>query len=88
MLYLSAIGAFFWLLSVSGLVAVRAKFLDFCFLDCLGSGVPHHLLGTIPPNVEFTAKKFRDMAIPVRNFRYVFVLWAPISINCLKIQCS
>ncbi|KAL3618475.1 hypothetical protein CASFOL_037557 [Castilleja foliolosa] len=28
-------------------------------------GVPHHLLGTISPNVEFTAKDFRDSAIPL-----------------------
>lgn len=28
-------------------------------------GVPHHLLGTVSPNVEFTAKEFRDSAIPV-----------------------
>uniref|UniRef100_A0A803NAN8 C2H2-type domain-containing protein n=1 Tax=Chenopodium quinoa TaxID=63459 RepID=A0A803NAN8_CHEQI len=28
-------------------------------------GVPHHLLGTISPNVEFTAKDFRDAAIPI-----------------------
>ncbi|KMT05533.1 hypothetical protein BVRB_7g176560 [Beta vulgaris subsp. vulgaris] len=27
--------------------------------------VPHHLLGTISPNVEFTAKDFRDAAIPL-----------------------
>ncbi|XP_035541162.1 tRNA dimethylallyltransferase 2 isoform X4 [Juglans regia] len=27
-------------------------------------GVPHHLLGTISPNVEFRAKDFRDSAIP------------------------
>ncbi|XP_040993241.1 tRNA dimethylallyltransferase 2 isoform X5 [Juglans microcarpa x Juglans regia] len=27
-------------------------------------GVPHHLLGTISPNLEFTAKDFRDSAIP------------------------
>ncbi|XP_021716425.1 tRNA dimethylallyltransferase 2-like [Chenopodium quinoa] len=27
--------------------------------------VPHHLLGTISPNVEFTAKDFRDAAIPI-----------------------
>ncbi|KAK2994411.1 hypothetical protein RJ640_009638, partial [Escallonia rubra] len=27
-------------------------------------GVPHHLLGTISPNVEFTAKDFRDTAVP------------------------
>ena len=30
-------------------------------------GVPHHLLGTISPNVEFTAKDFRDSAIPVSH---------------------
>ncbi|KAJ7981126.1 tRNA dimethylallyltransferase 2 [Quillaja saponaria] len=30
-------------------------------------GVPHHLLGTISPNVEFTAKEFRDSAIPLIN---------------------
>ncbi|XP_062171176.1 tRNA dimethylallyltransferase 2 isoform X2 [Alnus glutinosa] len=30
-------------------------------------GVPHHLLGTISPNVEFTAKDFRDSAIPLIN---------------------
>ncbi|KAJ0816442.1 putative transferase [Helianthus annuus] len=28
-------------------------------------GVPHHLLGTISPMVEFTAKDFRDYAIPL-----------------------
>ncbi|XVF05225.1 hypothetical protein REPUB_Repub05bG0153600 [Reevesia pubescens] len=28
-------------------------------------GVPHHLLGTVSSNVEFTAKKFRDSAIPI-----------------------
>ncbi|CAL5424056.1 unnamed protein product [Camellia sinensis] len=28
-------------------------------------GVPHHLLGTISPNVEFTAKDFRDSVIPL-----------------------
>ncbi|XVF46866.1 hypothetical protein PTKIN_Ptkin03bG0062700 [Pterospermum kingtungense] len=28
-------------------------------------GVPHHLLGTIGPNEKFTAKKFRDSAIPI-----------------------
>lgn len=28
-------------------------------------GIPHHLLGTISPNVEFTAKDFRDSAIPL-----------------------
>ncbi|GMP88591.1 hypothetical protein CsSME_00040519 [Camellia sinensis var. sinensis] len=31
-------------------------------------GVPHHLLGTISPNVEFTAKDFRDSVIPVSPF--------------------
>lgn len=30
-------------------------------------GIPHHLLGTIDPNVEFTAKNFRDYAIPLIN---------------------
>ncbi|KAI4322382.1 hypothetical protein L6164_022085 [Bauhinia variegata] len=30
-------------------------------------GVPHHLLGSISPNVEFTAKEFRDSAIPLIN---------------------
>ncbi|KAL2328494.1 hypothetical protein Fmac_021921 [Flemingia macrophylla] len=29
------------------------------------AGVPHHLLGTVSPNVEFTAKAFRDSAIPI-----------------------
>ncbi|XP_027150732.1 tRNA dimethylallyltransferase 2 isoform X1 [Coffea eugenioides] len=28
-------------------------------------GVPHHLLGTISPTAEFTAKYFRDAAIPI-----------------------
>ncbi|KAK8598670.1 hypothetical protein V6N13_094633 [Hibiscus sabdariffa] len=28
-------------------------------------GVPHHLLGTVSSDVEFTAKKFRDSAIPI-----------------------
>ncbi|CAH1441714.1 unnamed protein product [Lactuca virosa] len=30
-------------------------------------GVPHHLLGTISPMVEFTAKDFRDSAISLIN---------------------
>ncbi|XP_009598002.1 tRNA dimethylallyltransferase 2 isoform X1 [Nicotiana tabacum] len=30
-------------------------------------GVPHHLLGTISPSIEFTAKDFRDSAIPIIN---------------------
>ncbi|XP_050281361.1 tRNA dimethylallyltransferase 2-like [Quercus robur] len=30
-------------------------------------GVPHHLLGTISPNLEFTAKDFRDSVIPLVN---------------------
>ncbi|KAK4358614.1 hypothetical protein RND71_020843 [Anisodus tanguticus] len=30
-------------------------------------GVPHHLLGTISPNVEFNAKDFRDSAISIIN---------------------
>ncbi|XP_061355069.1 tRNA dimethylallyltransferase 2 isoform X2 [Gastrolobium bilobum] len=29
------------------------------------NGVPHHLLGTVNPNLEFTAKMFRDSAIPI-----------------------
>ncbi|KAI3975461.1 hypothetical protein MKX01_042471 [Papaver californicum] len=28
-------------------------------------GIPHHLLGNIIPNVEFTSKDFRDAAIPI-----------------------
>ncbi|XP_055960277.1 tRNA dimethylallyltransferase 2 isoform X2 [Mercurialis annua] len=28
-------------------------------------GIPHHLLGTVSPSVEFTAKEFRDSAIPI-----------------------
>ncbi|KAI3838866.1 hypothetical protein MKX03_002642 [Papaver bracteatum] len=28
-------------------------------------GIPHHLLGNISPNVEFTSKDFRDAAIPI-----------------------
>ncbi|CAN1252401.1 Adenylate isopentenyltransferase 5, chloroplastic [Linum perenne] len=30
-------------------------------------GVPHHLLGTVNPNVEFTAKEFRDSALHIIN---------------------
>ncbi|XP_037497068.1 tRNA dimethylallyltransferase 2 isoform X1 [Jatropha curcas] len=40
-------------------------------------GVPHHLLGNISPNVEFTAKEFRDSAIPIIN-----EIW---SRNCLPV---
>lgn len=29
------------------------------------AGVPHHLLGTVSPTIEFTAKAFRDSAVPV-----------------------
>ncbi|KAG7568263.1 IPP transferase [Arabidopsis thaliana x Arabidopsis arenosa] len=28
-------------------------------------GVPHHLLGTVSPDMEFTAKDFRDVTIPL-----------------------
>ncbi|XP_038882578.1 tRNA dimethylallyltransferase 2-like isoform X1 [Benincasa hispida] len=28
------------------------------------NGVPHHLFGTVSPDVEFTAKYFQDSAIP------------------------
>ncbi|XP_026426453.1 tRNA dimethylallyltransferase 2-like [Papaver somniferum] len=28
-------------------------------------GIPHHLLGNVSPNVEFTSKDFRDAAIPI-----------------------
>lgn len=28
-------------------------------------GVPHHLLGTLSPSMEFTAKEFRDSAVPL-----------------------
>ncbi|PIN25400.1 tRNA delta(2)-isopentenylpyrophosphate transferase [Handroanthus impetiginosus] len=40
-------------------------------------GVPHHLLGTISPNVEFTAKDFRDSAI-----KLIDEIW---SRNCLPV---
>ncbi|XP_038713416.1 tRNA dimethylallyltransferase 2 isoform X2 [Tripterygium wilfordii] len=40
-------------------------------------GVPHHLLGSVSPNVEFTAKNFRDFAIPCIND-----IW---SRNCLPV---
>ncbi|KAL2536153.1 tRNA dimethylallyltransferase 2 [Forsythia ovata] len=40
-------------------------------------GVQHHLLGTISPNVEFTAKDFRDCAIPL-----ISEIW---SRNCLPV---
>ncbi|CAK7329312.1 unnamed protein product [Dovyalis caffra] len=40
-------------------------------------GVPHHLLGTISPHVEFTAKDFRDSAIPLIN--------EILSRNCLPV---
>ncbi|XP_037492474.1 LOW QUALITY PROTEIN: tRNA dimethylallyltransferase 2-like [Jatropha curcas] len=40
-------------------------------------GVPHHLLGTISPNVEFTAKEFRNAAIPIIN--------EILSRNCLAV---
>lgn len=38
-------------------------FMKSCFE--FAAGVPHHLLGTVSPNEEFTAKAFRDSAIPV-----------------------
>ncbi|KFK32383.1 hypothetical protein AALP_AA6G234100 [Arabis alpina] len=31
-------------------------------------GVPHHLLGTLSPYMEFTAKDFRQSTIPVNFF--------------------
>ncbi|KAG8387530.1 hypothetical protein BUALT_Bualt02G0030600 [Buddleja alternifolia] len=47
------------------------------FCSCVITGVPHHLLGTISPNVEFTAKDFRDSAIPL-----IDEIW---SRNCLPV---
>lgn len=41
------------------------EFLSAYEIGSLVVGVPHHLLGNISPNVEFTAKEFRDSAIPV-----------------------
>lgn len=41
---------------------------------CFGAGVRHHLLGTISPHVEFTAKDFRDCAIPVQLFIVILIL--------------
>ncbi|XP_010260618.1 PREDICTED: tRNA dimethylallyltransferase 2 isoform X1 [Nelumbo nucifera] len=40
-------------------------------------GVPHHLLGTISPNAEFTSKDFRDSAIPTID--------GILSRNCLPV---
>ncbi|XP_073141857.1 tRNA dimethylallyltransferase 2 [Henckelia pumila] len=40
-------------------------------------GVPHHLLGTISPDTEFTAKDFREHAIPL-----IDEIW---SRNCLPV---
>nr|QAU09257.1 isopentenyltransferase 2 [Streptocarpus rexii] len=40
-------------------------------------GVPHHLLGTISPDIEFTAKEFREHAIPL-----IDEIW---SRNCLPV---
>ncbi|XP_051143646.1 tRNA dimethylallyltransferase 2 isoform X2 [Andrographis paniculata] len=40
-------------------------------------GIPHHLLGTISPNVEFTAKDFRDSAMQL-----IDEIW---SRNCLPV---
>ncbi|XP_075519998.1 tRNA dimethylallyltransferase 2 [Primulina tabacum] len=40
-------------------------------------GVPHHLLGTISPDIEFTAKDFREHAIPL-----IDEIW---SRNCLPV---
>ncbi|OWM68976.1 hypothetical protein CDL15_Pgr025163 [Punica granatum] len=37
---------------------------DFKFEVLDSYRVPHHLLGTVNPNEEFTAKMFRDLAIP------------------------
>lgn len=47
------------------------RFLTFYVLRI---GVPHHLLGTVSPNVEFTVKDFRDAAIPVSPFIIVMAL--------------
>ncbi|RXI04735.1 hypothetical protein DVH24_039009 [Malus domestica] len=38
-------------------------------------GVAHHLLGTVSPNVEFTAKEFRDSAIPVSKSNSGFCIY-------------
>ncbi|KAH9660097.1 tRNA dimethylallyltransferase 2 [Citrus sinensis] len=52
--------SFLWIVMFSCVFGLNG----FC-LSCDFVGVPHHLLGTVSPNVEFTAKEFRDSAVPL-----------------------
>ncbi|XP_010093202.2 tRNA dimethylallyltransferase 2 isoform X1 [Morus notabilis] len=45
-------------------------------------GILHHLLGAMSPNVEFTAKEFRDSAIPNADFQLIDDI---LSRNCLPV---
>lgn len=49
-------------------------YLHICLFCWYRVGVPHHLLGTISPSVEFTAKEFRDSAIPVCSIETLLVI--------------
>lgn len=49
-------------------------------LRYFGIGVPHYLLGTISPNVEFTAKDFRDSAIPVSSLSSIYSVYVCSSV--------
>lgn len=45
---------------------IEMIFIVCVYYVCFWLGVPHHLLGTVSPDAEFTVKDFRDKAIPVR----------------------
>lgn len=48
-------------------VTDRSYFTIYIIHVSFMAGMQHHLLGTVSPNVAFTAKDFRDCAIPVRQ---------------------
>ena len=61
--------SFLWIVMFSCVFGLNG----FC-LSCDFVGVPHHLLRTVSPNVEFTAKEFRDSDVPVSLFHHTLLL--------------
>ncbi|KAF3782050.1 tRNA dimethylallyltransferase 2 [Nymphaea thermarum] len=52
---------------------VNADSMQLTSREHVDVGVPHHLLGVVSANVEFTSKDFRDMAIPVRILCILYI---------------
>lgn len=47
--------------------------------------MPHHLLGTVSPDMEFTAKDFRDFTVPVSTNSYL-LLFSSFNFFCVPFE--